>query len=92
MTINFVIKSIMRMYKNWLTEASPQWGDEWKFIVPHNLPNRHKKEIVVLETSHEIARLEENDCDSNHRDEHWIHTRPTWSIADRERLLELFCD
>ena len=44
----------------------------------------------------EVARLvngEENDCRFEvQREEHWIHMRPTWSIAVRERLLELFCD
>ena len=43
----------------------------------------------------EVARLvnEENDCTFEvQMEEHWVHTRPTWSIAVRERLLELFCD
>ena len=36
---------------------------------------------------------EENDCRFEvQREEHWIHTRPTWSMAVRERLQELFCD
>ena len=36
---------------------------------------------------------EENDCRFEvQRDEPWIHTRPTWPIAVKERLLELFCD
>ena len=42
----------------------------------------------------EIARLvndEENNCRFEfHREEHGIHIRPTWSIAVREMLLELF--
>ena len=44
----------------------------------------------------EVARLvygEENDCRfEDQREEHWIHKGSTWSIAVRERLLELFCD
>ena len=54
-----------------------------------------KMEMVVLERVMEVARLvnEENDCRFEvQREEHWIHTRPTWSIAVKERLLELFCD
>ena len=43
-----------------------------------------------------VARLvddEENDCRFQvQREEHWIHMIPTWSIAVRERLLELFWD
>ena len=43
----------------------------------------------------EVARLvngEENDCRFEvQREKDCIHTRPTWSIAVRERLLELFC-
>ena len=47
----------------------------------------------------EVARLV-NDEENYYRFEvqreehrtHSIHTRPTWSIAVRERLLELFCD
>ena len=36
---------------------------------------------------------EENDCRFEvQREEHWIHMQPMWSIADRERLLEIFCD
>ena len=39
----------------------------------------------------EIARLvidEENDCRFEiQREEDWVHMRPTWSIAVRERLL-----
>ena len=44
----------------------------------------------------EIAGLvndEENDDRFEvQREEDWIQTRPTWSIAVRERLPELFCD
>ena len=36
---------------------------------------------------------DENDCRFEvQREEHWIHKRPTWSIAAREWLLEIFCD
>ena len=53
--------------------------------------------MVVLgkEQAMEVSRLvndEENDCSFKvQREEYWIHTQPTWLIADRERLLELFC-
>ena len=44
----------------------------------------------------EAARLAndvENDCRLEaQREEHWIHTQPIWSIAVRERLLEISCD
>ena len=44
----------------------------------------------------EVARLvndEEKDCRFEvQREEHWMHTRPTWSIAVRERLLKIFYD
>ena len=44
----------------------------------------------------EVARLandEENDCRfKDQREEYWIHRRPTWPIAVRERLLEIFCN
>ena len=44
----------------------------------------------------EVARLF-NDVETGfrfevQREEHWIHTRPTWSIAVKVRSLELFCD
>ena len=36
---------------------------------------------------------DENDCrHAVQREENWIHTWPTWSIAVRERLLAIFCD
>ena len=43
-----------------------------------------------------VAKLV-NDEEKNCRfevqmEEHWKHTLPTWSIAFRERLLEIFCD
>ena len=51
---------------------------------------RHGNQVL------EVTRLvndEENDCRFEvQREEPWIHTRHTWSIAVRERLLELFCD
>ena len=43
----------------------------------------------------EVARFanEENDCRFGvQRENNWIHTRPTWSIAVWERLLESVCD
>ena len=44
----------------------------------------------------EVAGLvndEENDCRLEvQREEHWIHTQPTWSIVVSERLVEVFCD
>ena len=44
----------------------------------------------------EVARLvndKENCCRFEvQRAEYWIHTRPTWSKAVKERLLDLFCD
>ena len=41
----------------------------------------------------EVARDEENDCRFEiQREVHWMHTRPIWSIAARERFLKLFCD
>ena len=42
----------------------------------------------------EVARFvnnEENDCRFIvKKEEHWIYMRPIWSIAAREKLLELF--
>ena len=44
----------------------------------------------------EATRLindEENDCRFEvQREEHWILTQPTWSMAIRGRLLKLVCD
>ena len=44
----------------------------------------------------EVARLvndEEKDCRfCVLREEHWTHTQPAWSIAVRERLLEISRD
>ena len=44
----------------------------------------------------EVTRLandEEDGCRLEaQREEHWIHTQPTWSVAVRERLLEISCD
>ena len=39
-----------------------------------------------------LANDEEKYCRFEvQREEHWMNTRPTWSIAARERLLEFFC-
>ena len=41
-----------------------------------------------------VARFNDNENDCRfevQREEHWIYTRPTWSITVRARLLELFC-
>ena len=51
--------------------------------------------MVVLEIKYGGRWItdRENDCRFEVQlVEHWIHTRPTWCIAVRERLLEIFCD
>ena len=42
-----------------------------------------------------VARsvMKEKTADSEvQREEHWIHTRPTWPTYAKEWLLELFCE
>ena len=54
-----------------------------------------KTEMVVIESRpwQSLDWDEDNDCIFKvQREEYWIHTRPTWSIAVRKRLLELLYD
>ena len=55
-----------------------------------------KKELVVLENKPlrmlDQLMMKKMTADSKSKRKNTGYTRPTWSIAVRERLLELYCD